>query len=226
MSKVILITQAHNSLGALIASELSGDDIIVYAGMGDRLGANLDKALEMEQYAEATDFDLRPIALDLKARETSAKAIERLFTTHGQIDVVVHTPSSGSSNLSSSLFDDFREFDDELEIAQSVRGLLFPRLCQQRNGLLVWVAGAQAEMDVVASEFAAELEVCNVETTIILPPDSSRHFSGPEQFTAPDMVDEISKDIELARAVSTIVNLPEARRPKKIDFAKAELISE
>ncbi|MBB4349387.1 hypothetical protein [Aliirhizobium cellulosilyticum] len=225
MGKIILITQANDRRGALIASEVSGNETVVYAGMPDRHGANLDKALEMEQYAEATDLDLRPIVLDLATRRHASEVIRKIVDDHGRIDVIVHR-SNGKLASKQPAPGNFEEFENELQDAESVRDLLFPTLCHQKYGLLIWIAGDQVVMDAIAAEYAAELEIHGVETTIITPPNVPSRIAALDIAGSPELVGDMSGDIELAEAISRIINLPDGRRPKQIDFEMASLLFE
>jgi NADP-dependent 3-hydroxy acid dehydrogenase YdfG len=215
MTKVILLTQAHDREGALIAAAVASSECVVYAGMPDKNGWNINKVLEMQQYAEATDLDLRPIELDLKDDASVGAAIEQIIVDHGRIDVVIHRAGGvvKGGKEQQEIADEFPEFENELQNAESIRRVVFPELCRQRSGLLVWVAGYQRVMDVIASEYAAELRSRGVETCLLFKERTG--FSGPtshESFLPPD--------VELAQAVAQIVRLGEGRRPRQIDVGK------
>src|ERR1700693_4157260 len=90
MNKIIVITGASSSFGALAARQLADSGHTVYAGMRETKGRNAPQAEAAHAYAAEHNVDLRAGELDVQSETSVEAAISGLIAQAGRIDVVVH----------------------------------------------------------------------------------------------------------------------------------------
>src|SRR3989449_7664734 len=187
MKDVIVITGASSGFGALAARALARAGYTVYAGMRETSGRNAPQVAEAQKYAAEHAVDLRTIELDVASEASADAAIEEIVTVHGRLDVVIHNAGHmvfGPAEAFTA--EQFAElYDVNVLSTQRVNRAALPQLRKQGRGLLVWVSSssvaggtppylspyfaAKAGMDALAVQYARELALWGIETSIIVP---------------------------------------------------------
>lgn len=228
MPRIILVTAAEDFCGNLIATKLASSDDVVYAGIGSTAGTGHNRILEMQQFSEATDLNLRPINLDLNSDHSVAQALQNIREKDGGVDVIVHRTAPTVALTGIPETDGFDTLEAELQQANRVHQLLLPVLKRQRHGFLLWIASRHPAIDQIADDYAAELAPWNVETSLVFPiqfaAGSGLVLEDEQPLAGDSSTDPTAmnmRDLELARAVSKIVELPFGRKPSRIDVALA-----
>jgi NAD(P)-dependent dehydrogenase (short-subunit alcohol dehydrogenase family) len=185
--KVIVITGASSGFGRLTANALAKAGHTVYASMRQTTGRNAPQVADVEKFARENNVDLRPIELDVSSEKSVEAAVGQIVSEHGRLDVVIH-------NAGHMVFGPAEAFTPEqlAEIydinvlsAQRVNRAALPQMRKQREGLLIWVSSsssaggtppylapyfaAKAGMDAMATQYARELALWGIETSIIVP---------------------------------------------------------
>jgi NAD(P)-dependent dehydrogenase (short-subunit alcohol dehydrogenase family) len=196
--KIIVITGASSGFGRLTANALAKAGHIVYASMRETTGRNAPQVADVKKFARENNVDLRPIELDVSSEKSIEAAVGKILAEHGRLDVVVH-------NAGHMVFGPAEAFTPEqlAEIydvnvlsAQRVNRAILPHMRKQREGLLVWVSSsssaggtppylapyfaAKAGMDALATQYARELALWGIETSIIVPgafTSGTNHFA-------------------------------------------------
>jgi NAD(P)-dependent dehydrogenase (short-subunit alcohol dehydrogenase family) len=198
MKHVIVVTGASSGFGALAARALADAGHTVYAGMRETQGRNAAQVKAVEEYATAGKVDLRVIELDVASQGSSNAAIEQIVAQSGRLDVVVHNAGHMASGPAEAFTpEQFAElYDVNVLSAQRVNRSALPQLRKQRRGLLVWVSSssvaggtppylapyfaAKAAMDALAVQYARELALWGIETSIVVPgafTSGTNHFA-------------------------------------------------
>jgi NAD(P)-dependent dehydrogenase (short-subunit alcohol dehydrogenase family) len=198
MKHVIVVTGASSGFGALAARALADAGHTVYASMRETEGRNAVEVKAVEEYATAGKVDLRTIELDVASQESSNAAIEKIVAQSGRLDVVVHNAGHMASGPAEAFTpEQFAElYDVNVLSAQRVNRSALPQLRKQGRGLLVWVSSssvaggtppylapyfaAKAGMDALAVQYARELALWGIETSIIVPgafTSGTNHFA-------------------------------------------------
>ena len=182
--KIILITGASSGFGRLTAEALAGAGHTVYASMRDIAGRNAKNAAEMTAIKGS---DIRPIELDVQSEPSVNAAVEKVLAESGQIDVVVHNAGHMVWGPAESFTpEQFAEqYDVNVLGTQRVNRAVLPNMRARREGLLVWVSSsssaggtppylspyfaAKAAMDALAVQYARELALWGIETSLIVP---------------------------------------------------------
>jgi NAD(P)-dependent dehydrogenase (short-subunit alcohol dehydrogenase family) len=198
MKHVIVVTGASSGFGALAARALADAGHTVYASMRETQGRNAAQVKAVEEYATAGKVDLRVIELDGASQGSSNAAIEQIVAQSGRLDVVVHNAGHMASGPAEAFTpEQFAElYDVNVLSAQRVNRSALPQLRKQRRGLLVWVSSssvaggtppflapyfaAKAGMDALAVQYARELALWGIETSIVVPgafTSGTNHFA-------------------------------------------------
>jgi NAD(P)-dependent dehydrogenase (short-subunit alcohol dehydrogenase family) len=191
MKQVIVVTGASSGFGALAARALADSGHTVYAGMRETGGRNAAAVKAVKEYATERNVDLRPIELDVASQESADSAIEKIVAQSGRLDVVVHNAGHIVFGPAEAFTpEQFAElYDINVLSTQRVNRSALPQLRKQGRGLLVWVSSssvaggtppylapyfaAKAAMDALAVQYARELTLWGIETSIIVPGDGA-----------------------------------------------------
>jgi NAD(P)-dependent dehydrogenase (short-subunit alcohol dehydrogenase family) len=198
MKQVIVVTGASSGFGALAARALADAGHTVYASMRETGGRNGAAVKAVEEYATERKVDLRAIELDVASQESADSAIEKIVAQSGRLDVVVHNAGHMVFGPAEAFTpEQFAElYDINVLSTQRVNRSALPQLRKQGRGLLVWVSSssvaggtppylapyfaAKAGMDALAVQYARELALWGIETSIIVPgafTSGTNHFA-------------------------------------------------
>lgn len=198
MKQVIVVTGASSGFGALTARALANAGHIVYASMRETEGRNAAEVKAVEEYAAARKVDLRAIDLDVASQESADAAIQKIVALSERLDVVVHNAGHMVFGPAEAFTpDQFAQlYDINVLSTQRVNRSALPQLRKQGRGLLVWVSSssvaggtppylapyfaAKAGMDALAVQYARELALWGIETSIIVPgafTSGTNHFA-------------------------------------------------
>jgi len=187
MRQVIVVTGASSGFGALAARALADAGHVVYASMRETRGRNSAEVKAVEEYAMAHEVDLRSIELDVASQESADSAIRKIVEENGRLDVIVHNAGHMVFGPAEAFTpEQFAElYDVNVLSTQRVNRSALPQLRKQGRGLLVWVSSssvaggtppylspyfaAKAGMDALAVQYARELALWGLETSIIVP---------------------------------------------------------
>jgi len=187
VKNVIVVTGASSGFGALAARALARAGHTVYASMRETKGRNADQVKEVEKYAADHGVDLRVVELDVSSQKSCDAGIQEIISKNGSLDVVVH-------NAGHMVFGPAEAFTPEqlgelydinVLSTQRVNRAALPQLRKQGQGLVVWVSSSssaggtppylapyfasKAGMDAMAVQYARELALWGIETSIIVP---------------------------------------------------------
>ena len=90
MNKVVVVTGASSGFGRLSANAVARSGHTVYASMRETSGRNAPQVAELKKFAQDNKIDLRAIELDVQSQESVDRAVTKIISAHGHIDVVVH----------------------------------------------------------------------------------------------------------------------------------------
>jgi NAD(P)-dependent dehydrogenase (short-subunit alcohol dehydrogenase family) len=196
--QVIVVTGASSGFGALAARALADAGHTVYASMRETGGRNAAAVKAVEEYVATRKVDLRAIELDVASQDSADSAIERIVAQSGRLDVVVHNAGHMVFGPAEAFTpEQFAElYDINVLSTQRVNRSALPQLRKQGRGLLVWVSSssvaggtppylapyfaAKAGMDALAVQYARELALWGIETSIIVPgafTSGTNHFA-------------------------------------------------
>ena len=155
--------------------------------MRETTGRNAAQVKAVEEYAAAQKVDLRAIELDVASQESADFAIRKIVDENGRLDVIVHNAGHMVFGPAEAFTpEQFAElYDVNVLSTQRVNRAALPQLRKQGRGLLVWVSSssvaggtppylspyfaAKAGMDALAVQYARELALWGIETSIIVP---------------------------------------------------------
>ena len=188
MSKqIILITGASSGFGRLTAEALARAGHTVYASMREVAGKNAANAAQMAERSAREGVDLRPVELDVQSEASAEAAVATVIAEEGRIDVVVHNAGHMMFGPAESFTADqfAQQYDVNVLGAQRVNRAALPHMRPRRQGLLLWISSsssaggtppylapyfaAKAAMDALAVQYARELALWGIETTIVVP---------------------------------------------------------
>jgi NAD(P)-dependent dehydrogenase (short-subunit alcohol dehydrogenase family) len=196
--KVIVITGASSGFGRLTADALAKAGHTVYASMRQTTGRNAPQAADVEKFARENNVDLRPIELDVSSEKSVEAAIGRIIADHGTLDVVIHNAGHMVFGPAEAFTPEqlAELYDINVLSAQRVNRVVLPKMRKHREGLLIWVSSsssaggtppylapyfaAKAGMDALATQYARELALWGIETSIIVPgafTSGTNHFA-------------------------------------------------
>jgi NAD(P)-dependent dehydrogenase (short-subunit alcohol dehydrogenase family) len=203
---------------------------------------------------------LRAIELDVESQESADSAIRTIVKQNGRLDVVIHNAGhmvfGPAEAFTPEQFADL--YDVNVLSTQRVNRAALPQLRSQGCGLLVWVSSssvaggtppylapyfaAKAGMDALAVQYARELALWGIETSIIVPGAFTKgtdHFAhagvpadkarlgdyeaGPykgygkkiqEAFAA--IVPDVADVSAVAKAIVNVVDAPFGKRPFRV----------
>jgi NAD(P)-dependent dehydrogenase (short-subunit alcohol dehydrogenase family) len=187
MKDIVVITGASSGFGALTARALAQAGHTVYASMRETNGRNAPAAADVEKFAAEHGVDLRAIELDVSSQTSCDLAIQKIVSTHGCLDVVIHNAGHMVFGPAEAFTPEqlAELYDVNVLSTQRVNRAALPQLRKQRKGLLVWVSSssvaggtppylapyfaAKAGMDALAVVYARELTRWGIETSIVVP---------------------------------------------------------
>jgi NAD(P)-dependent dehydrogenase (short-subunit alcohol dehydrogenase family) len=187
MSKVVVVTGASSGFGRLSASAVARSGHTVYASMRETSGRNAPQVAELQKFAKDNKIDLRAIELDVQSQDSVDRAVAKIVSTHGHIDVVIHNAGHMAFGPAEAFTPEqlAELYDINVLSTQRVNRAILPQLRKQRNGLLVWVSSSssaggtppylapyfasKAGMDAMAVIYARELTLWGIETSIVVP---------------------------------------------------------
>ena len=196
--KVILITGTSSGIGNLTARTLARAGNTVYAGMRATAGRNAARVAELAAFSKDEKADVRALEMDVQDDESVSRAITRVVSEQGRLDVVIH--NAGHMVLGPAEAFTTEQLADLYDInvlsTQRVNRHALPVMRSQGSGLLVWVASsstrgghppflapyfaAKAAMDALAESYAAEVVKFGIDTVIVVPgayTSGTNHFS-------------------------------------------------
>lgn len=198
MSKVILVTGASSGFGRLSVEALARAGHTVWASMRDIGGRNADKAAELAAIADEAGVDLRSVELDVQSQASVDAAVARVIAESGRIDVLVHNAGHMVYGPAEAFTPEQYAalYDINVVSTQRVNRAVLPHMRARRDGLVVWVSsssvaggtppwlapyfGAKAAMDAIAVQYARELALWGIETSIVVPgafTSGTNHFA-------------------------------------------------
>jgi NAD(P)-dependent dehydrogenase (short-subunit alcohol dehydrogenase family) len=187
MSKIALVTGASSGFGRMIAEDLAGAGLTVYASMRGTTARNARTVTEIAAKAKRDGIDLRTIELDVQDQPSIAAAIANIIGAHGKLDVLVHNAGHMVYGpLEAFTPEQLAElYDINVLGTQRVNRAALPHMREARDGLLVWISSssvtggippllgpyfaAKAGMDQLAVSYARELAPLGIETAIVVP---------------------------------------------------------
>jgi NAD(P)-dependent dehydrogenase (short-subunit alcohol dehydrogenase family) len=187
MNKVVIVTGASSGFGRLSANAVAQSGHTVYASMRETSGRNAPHVAELQKFAKDNKIDLRAIELDVQSQESVDRAVTKIISAHGHIDVVVHNAGHMDFGPAEAFTPEqlAEIYDINVLSTQRVNRAALPHMRKQRSGLLVWVSSssvaggtppylspyfaAKAGMDAIAVSYARELALWGIETSIVVP---------------------------------------------------------
>src|SRR6266446_6197730 len=187
MKKVIVITGASSGFGRLSANALAKAGHTVYASMRDTAGRNAPQAADVKKFAHDNKVDLRPIELDVSSEKSVEAAIRQIVAEQGRLDVLIHNAGHMVFGPAEAFTPEqlAELYDINVLSTQRVNRVALPQMRKQRQGLVIWVSSSssaggtppylapyfasKAGMDAMAVQYARELTLWGIETSIVVP---------------------------------------------------------
>ena len=258
--QIVVITGASSGFGRLSANALALAGHTVYTSMRQIATRNAQAAADVEKFAREHRVDLRPIELDVSSEASIENAIAQIVATHGRIDVVVHNAGHMVFGPAEAFTPEqlAQLYDINVLSTQRVNRAVLPQLRKQRNGLLLWVSSssvaggtppylapyfaAKAGMDALAVQYARELALYGIETSIVVPgafTSGTNHFahsgtpadaqraaeyeSGPYRGYGPKIQQAFAAIVpadadagKVADAIVDVIDAPRGQRPFRV----------
>jgi NAD(P)-dependent dehydrogenase (short-subunit alcohol dehydrogenase family) len=166
--------------------------------MRNTTGRNAPQVAAVEKFARDNEIDLRPIELDVSSEKSIQEAIRQIVAEHGRLDVLIHNAGHMVFGPAEAFTpDELAElYDINVLSTQRVNRVVLPHLRKRRQGLLIWVSSsssaggtppylapyfaAKAGMDALAVQYARELALWGIETSIVVPgafTSGTNHFA-------------------------------------------------
>lgn len=166
--------------------------------MRDTIGRNAPQVAAVEKLARENNVDARPIELDVSSESSIEAAIRQIVTENGRLDVLIHNAGHMVFGPAEAFTpEQFAQlYDINVLSIQRVNRVALPQMRKQRQGLLVWVSSSssaggtppylaryfasKAGMDALAVQYARELALWGIETSIIVPgafTSGTNHFA-------------------------------------------------
>ena len=187
MKGIIVVTGASSGFGRLTAEALALNGHTVYAAMRETAGRNAPQVQAVKDFSALHTAHLRAIELDVGNQSSVDAAIETIIKAVGHIDTVVHNAGHMVFGPAEAFTpEQFAElYDINVLSTQRVNRAVLPHMRERHQGLLVWVSSsssaggtppylspyfaAKAGMDALAVQYARELSLWGIETSIIVP---------------------------------------------------------
>ncbi|RZJ73075.1 SDR family NAD(P)-dependent oxidoreductase [Flavobacterium sp.] len=199
-TQVVLITGAGSGMGYHTALTLALQGHIVYAGIRDPQGRNIQKSSRLIDEVEKNGKNVNIVDLDIHKDDSCRSALQVIMEKEGTIDVIVHnaahlfigfseafTPEQFTSSLNTNLLG-----------AHRLNRAVLPYMRKQRSGLILYVGSGitnitapfmtpyvvgKAALDALAENTAYEISQFGIETTILMPGvymEGTSHFATAE----------------------------------------------
>src|SRR3979409_470020 len=187
MKQVIVITGASSGFGRLTANALARAGHTVYASMRETAARNASVLADVEKFARDNKVDLRALELDVGSQASADAAIAKIVAEQGHLDVVIHNAGHMVFGPAEAFTPEqlAELYDINVLSTQRVNRAALPQMRNQHQGLLIWVSSsssaggtppylapyfaAKAGMDAMAVQYARELALWGIETSIIVP---------------------------------------------------------
>ncbi len=155
--------------------------------MRDTAERNAPQVETAAKFAKENKVDLRTIELDVASQASADAAIQRIVRDNGHLDVVIHNAGHMVYGPAEAFTPEqlAELYDVNVLSTQRVNRAALPQLRKQKHGLVVWVSSssaaggtppylapyfaAKAGMDAMAVQYARELALWGIETSIIVP---------------------------------------------------------
>jgi NAD(P)-dependent dehydrogenase (short-subunit alcohol dehydrogenase family) len=166
--------------------------------MRDTAGRNAPQVAAVEKFAREKKVDLRPIELDVSSESSIEAAIHQIVAENGRLDVLIHNAGHMVFGPAEAFTpEQFAQlYDINVLSTQRVNRVALPQMRKQHQGLVVWVSSSssaggtppylapyfasKAGMDALAVQYARELVLWGIETSIIVPgafTSGTNHFA-------------------------------------------------
>ncbi|AHB04620.1 MULTISPECIES: SDR family oxidoreductase [Pandoraea] len=266
MKQVIVVTGASSGFGRLTAEALAQAGHTVYASMRATEGRNAAVVASMAEFAGTHGLDLRTVELDVASQVSVDQGIGQIVEQAGRIDVVVHNAGHMAFGPAEAFLpEQFAQlYDTNVVGAQRVNRAVLPHMRAQKRGLLLWVSSsssaggtppylapyfaAKAAMDSLAVQYARELAVWGVETSIVVPgafTSGTNHFAHAGRPDDQGVLDEYESGpcagwgeriqnafaaivppeadaSDVANAIAKVVDTPFGQRPFRVHIDPAQ----
>src|SRR5947207_6627058 len=187
MKNIIVITGASSGFGALTARALAKAGHTVYASIRETKGRNAPQVEEAKKFAKDNNVDLRTIELDVASQASADAAIQKIIADNKRLDVVMHNAGHMVFGPAEAFTPEqlAELYDINVLSTQRVNRVALPQMRKERQGLLIWVSSSssaggtppylapyfasKAGMDAMAVQYARELALWGIETSIIVP---------------------------------------------------------
>src|SRR4029077_540402 len=171
----------------LSANALAKAGHTVYATMRDTAGRNAPQVADVKKFAHDNKADLRPIELDVSSEKSIEAAIRQIVAEQGRLDVLMHNAGHMVFGPAEAFTPEqlAELYDINVLSTQRVNRVVLPQMRKQRRGLVIWVSSSssaggtppylapyfasKAGMDALAIQYARELALWGIETSIIVP---------------------------------------------------------
>jgi len=181
MEKVALVTGSSSGIGLETVLVLARDGYETFASMRD-----IKKSAELEYAAKKENLKIKIIELDVDKEESIVKAIKKISSEHGRLDVLVNNAGYGQFGCTEDItLNDFRKqfetnFFSIVRIIQEVS----PIMRKQKSGIIVNMSSIAGKIGLpgssayISSKFALEgfseclryeLGQFGIKTTLIEP---------------------------------------------------------
>jgi NAD(P)-dependent dehydrogenase (short-subunit alcohol dehydrogenase family) len=141
----------------------------------------------VKKFAHDNKVDLRPIELDVSSEKSIEAAIRQIVAEQGRLDVLMHNAGHMVFGPAEAFTPEqlAELYDINVLSTQRVNRVALPQMRKQHQGLLIWVSSSssaggtppylapyfasKAGMDAMAVQYARELALWGIETSIIVP---------------------------------------------------------
>jgi NAD(P)-dependent dehydrogenase (short-subunit alcohol dehydrogenase family) len=155
--------------------------------MRDTAGRNAPQTADVKKFAHDNKVELRPIELDVSSEKSIEAAIRQIVAEQGRLDVLMHNAGHMVFGPAEAFTPEqlAELYDINVLSTQRVNRVALPQMRKQRQGLLIWVSSSssaggtppylapyfasKAGMDAMAVQYARELALWGIETSIIVP---------------------------------------------------------
>src|SRR5258705_10728652 len=150
-------------------------------------GRNAKQVEAARKFAAEKNVDLRTAELDVSSQESADRAVQQVLGAAGRLDIIIHNAGHMVFGPAEAFTPEqlAELYDVNVLSTQRVNRAALPQLRKQKHGLVVWVSSssaaggtppylapyfaAKAGMDAMAVQYARELALWGIETSIIAP---------------------------------------------------------
>jgi len=162
--QVVLITGASSGFGRVIAETLARKKFQVFATMREISKRNAAVARELKELARRESWALQALELDVTKDRSVQRAVDKVLTKSGRIDVLVNNAGYGILDLAESvnMAQAQRQFETNFFGIVRMNRAVLPAMKRQGRGLLLHVSSGGGRLAIpgmgmyCASKFAME----------------------------------------------------------------------